>query len=297
MSKIIFLSTFTKKMAYLKKYKKRKTYKKKSYKSRISKNTQMIRKLKNSTMKRTYFKHNDASRVQVVFPNATELKFREFTPIQPTFWNPLFSSMTNTDGQQKILIKKMKVDITLTLGNLTQGDYPIDYSIFIVRIKPQLRAQFYADAGMNGTDLIEGIHYTGDIAPFKPANLLQGATTLENIRLNPEIFDILYYKHGYFSTVIKNSTAAGSPEYRVNKLQVRRCSKTININQTLKSDSYTLAGTPNRSWKELEEQEIPLWMRTHIYTFTSAERGTAAYIEQTGLQQNIQCLFTCESAN
>ena len=289
-------------MAYTRKYRKRNYKTKKTYKkrnaSRISKNTKIIRKLQKATMKRTYFKHNDASRVQITFPNTNELKFREFSPIQPTLWNPLFSNMTDTENQQKILIKKMKVDVTLTLANITQAEYPIDYSVFIVRIKPALRAQFYADAGMNGTDLVEGIHYTGDIAPFKPQNLLGGATTLENIRLNPEIFEILHYKHGYFSTVIKNTTAVGSAgPFNTTKLQVKRISKTLTINQTLKSDSYSLTGTPNRSWKQLDEAEIPLWMRCHIYAFTSAEKGTAAYIEQTGLQQNIQVLFTCESSN
>ncbi len=291
-------------MPYNRRYRRkstRKTYKrKKSYtpKKQIYKNTKMIKRLKNSTMVRTYFKHNDIARVQTVFPNATELKFREFTPIQPVYWNPLFSNMSQYDTQQKIFIKKMKIDITLTLANITQAEYPIDYSVFIVRIKPQLRAQFYADAGMNGTNLVENVHYTGDVAPFKPPNLLGGATTLENIRLNPEIFEILHYKHGYFSVVVKNSTAVGTPDpNRTTKLQVKRISKTLSINQTLKSDAYSIAGIGNRTWKELEEQEIPLWMRIHVYTFTSAERGTPAYIDQTGLQQNIQCLFTCASSN
>ena len=283
---------------YAKKYKKRAKKPYKKSRARVVSNARKIKKLESATIVRTYWKHNDTTRVQTVFPNATELKFREFTPIQPTLFTPLFSNMTTYATQQKILIKKVKIDITLTLANITQAEYPIDYSIFIVRIKPALRAQFYADAGMNGTDLIEGIHYTGDVAPFKPQNLLGGATTLENIKLNPEIFEILHYKHGYFSTVIKNTTATGSAgPFNTTKLQVRRISKTLPINQTLKTDSYSLAGAPNRSWKELEEQEIPLWMRMHVYTFTSAERGTAAYIEQTGLQQNIACLFSCENSN
>ncbi len=276
---------------------KRKSYKMVPYKKKqVAKNTRAIARITKAVVRKCYFKHNDAARVQTVFPNTNELNYREFTPIQPTLWNPLFNNMIDTELANKILIKKMKLTITLTLGNITQAEYPIDYSVFVVRIKPALRAQFYADAGMNGTALLEGVHYTGDIAPFKPPNLLN--PTKENIRLNPDIFEILHYKHGYFSTVVKNSTAVGTPDpNRITKLQVRRINKTFKINKTLKSDSYSLAGVPNRAWKDLEEQEIPLWMRIHVYTFTSAEKGTPAYIEQTGLQQQIQCLFTCNAVN
>lgn len=298
------------------KYRYRRRYNKKPVKKRrtvrpvtrrVRANTKKINRLVKSTLVKTYWRHNDDDRVDTLFPNIDEPKFRSFTPLIPNAMDLLFNKMTEYTDQQKVYIANCKVNVTLTLGNATQAQQPIDYSIFCVKIKPRMRAQFY-DQTYNHPhtlNLIEDIHYTGNIPAGQARPAVGVSINKANIRLNPDIFQIHYYKHGYFSTNIKNQTSAGSENDNTTKLQLRRCSFNIPYKANLKCDSWqeTPAGggppTSNRKWTEMTHNEVPLFNRYHILIFTS---GMYQLIPNTTpgnnlLQANIQCLFSATSAN
>jgi hypothetical protein len=216
----------------------------------------------------------------------------------------LFNKMTQYTDQQKVRINSCKVNVTITLGNGDQAPQPIDYSVFCVKVKPRMRTQFYqqtSGAPTHDIKLIENVHYTGNVpagqAPVAPG----GVANKANIRLNPDIFDIHYYRHGYFSTNIKNQTAAGSSDNNTTALQLRRFSFNIPYKCELKSDTWNegAAGAPtsNRYWTELNQDEIPLFNRYHIFLFTSGSYSPTAAGGVNLLQSNIQCLFHCTSAN
>lgn len=283
------------------------TYRTAPYRKRVARkvqtNTKKINSLVKSTLVRTYWKHND-SRVQALFPNVDEPHYRSFTPLIPSQFSLLFNKMTDYTDQQKVRINSCKVNVTLTLGNARQASQPIDYTIFCVKIKPRMRAQFYQHNSAttdHQINLIEDIHYTGNV----PAGQATPSNKA-NIRLNPDIFEIKYYRHGYFSTNIKNQTAIGSDTDHVTSLQLRRCSFTIPYRCELKCDSWkedqNTGPTSNRAWTDMEQDEIPLFNRYHILIFTS---GTYLTIpnQPSGsgtnnlLQSSIQCLFNCTSAN
>lgn len=287
----------------------RKVYKKKPYKKRtvarkVKANSKKINTLVKSTLVRTYWQHND-DRVETPFPNVAEPVYRSFTPLIPTTFNLLFNKMTAYNSQQKVRINSCKVNLTLTLANATMANQPIDYSVFCVKIKPRMRAQFYQQSSgvpNHQITLHPDIHYTGNV----PAGM-QLPNNLANIRLNPDIFQIMYYKHGYFSTVTKNITApgSGSASY-TGDIQIRRCSFNIPYKCELKSDSWNEAvpGAPtsDRKWTDLTQDEIPLFNRYHIFVFTSGYRDRAPPLDpetQPGntLQCSIQTLFHCTSAN
>ncbi len=284
------------------------TYRTAPYRKRVARkvqtNTKKINTLVKSTLVRTYWKHND-SRVQTLFPNVDEPTFRSFTPLLPDSMSLLFNKMTEYTDQQKVRINSCKVNVTLTLGNALQASQPIDYSVFCVKIKPRMRAQFYNQTYQHPhtLNLIEDIHYTGNVPAGQavPSNLA-------NIRLNPDMFEIKYYRHGYFSTNIKNQTAVGSQTDHTTALQLRRFSFNIPYKCELKCDSWNEApaggGPPssNRKWTEMGFNEIPLFNRYHIIIFTSGTYQTIPN-QPSGsgannlLQSSIQCLFNCTSAN
>ena len=303
-------------MPYMKKrptYRKRRTYKKKpSKRSKVARNTSRINSLVKSTLVKTYWKHDDNARADIQFPSSAEPVYRSFTPLVPNAFDLLFNKMTTYQNQQKVRINNCKVNITLTLANAAQALQPIDYSIFCVKVKPRMRAQFYQQTSGEPThtiNLIKDIHYTGNL-PAGQARVPVSPTTennLANIRLNPDIFQIHYYKHGYFSMSVKNQTAAGSGENLTTNLQLRRCSFNIPYKCDLKSDAWNesptnippIPPTSNRYWTELNQDEIPLFNRYHIFIFTSAnhEPITGVTPGTNALQSNIQCLFNCTSAN
>lgn len=276
--------------------------------SRISRNTKKINSLVKSTLVKTYWKHNDDARVDTLFPSVDEPHYRSFTPLVPTQLELLFNKMSEYTEQQKVRINSCKVNLTLTLANSQQAFQPIDYSIFCVKIKPRMRAQFYqhnsgASPGNQHLHLIKDIHYTGNV-PAGMARLAPGVeANLANIRLNPDIFDIHYYKHGYFSTNIKNQTAVGSLDnINTTALQLRRCSFYIPYKCELKCDSWDeTTGTSNRNWTDMSQDEIPLFNRYHILIFTSANYQLIPNMGSNPannlLQANIQCLFNATSAN
>lgn len=293
-------------------YRKKTTTKKKGVirktANRSFRNTKKINSLIKSTLVKTYWRHNDDSRVDILFPSVDEPHYRSFTPLIPTQMDLLFNKMTEYTEQQKVRINSCKVNITLTLANAQQAYQPIDYSIFCVKIKPRMRAQFYqhvsgSSPGTQHIQLLKDIHYTGNI-PAGMARLASGVeANLANIRLNPDIFQIHYYKHGYFSTTIKNQTAVGSenPIYTTAPV-IRRCSFYIPYKCELKSDSWDeTAGTSNRKWTDMSQDEIPLFNRYHILIFTSANYQLIPNIggkpANNLLQSNIQCLFNATSAN
>lgn len=290
-------------MKYYKKrpmYKKRKYVKKAKTTKRVKANTRKINTLVKSTLVKTYWKHND-NRVQTPFPNVDEPIYRSFTPLIPNEMALLFNKMTQYTDQQKVRINGCKVNITLTLANTKQIPQPIDYSIFCVKVKPRMRAQFYLNSSgvpNHQITLLENIHYTGNV----PAGQAL-PNNKANIRLNPDIFDIKYYKHGYFSTNIKNQTAIGSETDHVTSLQLRRCSFFIPYKCEIKSDSWTEAAGPptsDRKWTDLTQDEIPLFNRYHIFIFTSGTYLTIPNQPTLGnnvLQAAIQCLFNATSAN
>ena len=298
-------------MAYRKRiYRKRRTYKKRTYAKkpnrRVRRNTTKINKLIKSTLVKTYWRHNDDARVETAFPSIAEPVYRAFTPLVPNMFELLFNKMTTYQNQQKVRINNCKVNLTLTLANAAQATQPIDYSIFCVKIKPRMRAQFYQQTSGQPThtiNLLPDIHYTGNIPAGQARPSGVGATNLANIRLNPDIFQIHYYKHGYFSMAVKNQTAPGSGLNLTTDLQLRRCSFNIPYKCDLKSDSWneSAAGAPtsNRYWTDLDQDEIPLFNRYHIFIFTSANHEPIPGVipDTNSLQSNIQCLFNCTSAN
>lgn len=285
-------------------YYKKRNYRKKRYTKKNAKNTKKIatnrkriNQLVKSTLVKTYWKHND-DRVQNAFPNEFEPVYRAFTPLIPQAFSLLFNKMTTYTQQQKVRINSAKVNITLTLANAVQSPQPIDYSVFCVKIKPRMRAQFYQNNSnaAHQIDLIEDIHYTGNT----PAGMAATSHNLANIRLNPDIFQIHYYKHGYFSTNIKNQTASGSETDHITSLQLRRCTFNIPYKCELKSDAWledpaTGNPTSNRYWTELSHLEVPLFNRYHILIFTSAKYSTTTFTNS--LQASIQTLFNATSAN
>lgn len=287
--------------------KKRSTYKKRTV-SKVARNTKKINTLVKSTLVKTYWKHNDDARSQTLWPSVNEPTYRSFTPLVPDQFELLFNKMNSYTDQQKVYINNCKVNITLTLGNARQAPQPIDYSIFCVKVKPKMRAQFYQQTSGIATHdikLYEDIHYTGNTPAGQALVPASGVNNKANIRLNPDIFDIHYYKHGYFSTNIKNQTAVGSETDHTTALQLRRCSFNIPYKCELKSDSWMedpATSSPNRYWTQLNQDEIPLFNRYHIFLFSSA---TASLIPNMPsgvagnnlLQSNIQCLFNCTSAN
>lgn len=294
-------------MVYRRKKQYRKTYAKKKYTKKtakkVSKNTKMINKLVKTTLVKTYWQHND-DRVETAFPNIAEPVYRSFTPLIPTTFNLLFNKMTAYNSQQKVRINNCKVNLTLTLANASMAQQPTDYSVFCVKIKPRMRAQFYGQSSgvpNHQITLHKDIHYTGNV----PAGQ-RLPNNLANIRLNPDIFKIHYYRHGYFSTNIKNQTATGSGNIQTTALQLRRFSFNIPYNCELKSDSWNEAipGAPtsDRKWTDLTQDEIPLFNRYHIFVFTSGYRDQTqptdpeTYPGNT-LQCSIQTLFNATSAN
>lgn len=294
---------YYKKRNYRKKTYKKKTYAKKTA-SKVSKNTKTINKLVKSTLVRTYWQHDD-ERVETPFPNLQELKYRSFTPLIPNQFRLLFNKMTQYSGQQKVRINNAKVYVTLTLANASQAEQPIDYSIFCVKIKPRMRAQFYQQSSgvpNHQIKLIQDIHYTGNI----PAGM-KLPNNLANIRLNPDIFQIHYYKHGYFSRTINNSTAVGGTPIPTSKLQLKRCSFNIPYKCELKSDSWNedpSGGVPtsNRKWTDLTQDEVPLFNRYHIFIFTSGFRDQVVPTDPVNIvgntiQANISTVFNATSAN
>ncbi len=294
---------YYKKRNYRKKTYKKKTYAKKTA-AKVSRNTKNINKLVKSTLVKTYWQHND-ERVGTAFPNVAEPVYRSFTPLIPTTFNLLFNKMTAYSAQQKVRINNCKVNLTLTLANASQNPQPIDYSIFCVKIKPRMRAQFYGQSSgvpNHQITLYPDIHYTGNV----PAGM-ETPNNLANIRLNPDIFKIHYYKHGYFSTVIKNATAPGGAGIsNTGSIQIRRCSFSIPYNCELKSDSWNEAipGAPtsDRTWTDLTQDEIPLFNRYHIFVFTSGYRDQINPPDPvTKFGNTLQCaistLFNCTSAN
>lgn len=277
--------------------------------TKVKRNTSRINKLIKSTLVRTYWQHNDNDRVNTLYPNVDEPHYRSFTPLIPNNMELLFNKMTEYTEQQKIYIRNCKVTVSITLGNAAQAQQPIDYSIFCVKIKPRMRAQFYDQnyVDPHNLRLIENIHYTGNFPSFQapitlPATFEQNKA---NIRLNPDIFDIHYYKHGYLSTNVKNQTATGSGDDNVTSLQVRRCNFNIPYKATLKSDTWTEdpsgGGAPqsNRHWTDMTYKEVPLFNRYHIIIFTSANYQLIPNTTPGNnlIQSNIQCLFNATSAN
>ena len=283
--------------------KKRTTYRKRKVASKVAKNTKRINTLVNSTLVKTYWRHNDDARVDIAWPNAAEPEYRSFTPLVPATFELLFNKMTTYTQQQKVRINGCSVNVTLTLGNANQARQPIDYSVFCVKIKPRMRAQFYQQTSGQPThtiNLTRDIHYTGNLPAGQARVLGLGANNLANIRLNPDIFDIHYYKHGYFSVSNKNQTAPGTGLVDNTNLQIKRCSFYIPYKCDLKSDTWTEASpsTSNRYWTDLDQDEIPLFNRYHIFLFSSANYQQLPNNEgQNVLQSNIQCLFNCTSAN
>lgn len=286
-------------------YAKKPTYKRKTY-TKVKRNTSRINKLVKSTMIKTYWKHNDDARVDTLWPSITEPVYRSFTPLVPTNMELLFNKMTAYTDQQKVYVNGCKVNLTLTMGNARQALQPIDYSIFCVKIKPRMRTQFYQQTSGQPThslNLYENVHYTGNL-PAGQARVGSVGNNLANIRLNPDIFDIHYYKHGYFSTNIKNQTSIGSDTDNVTSLQLRRCSFYIPYKCEIKSDTWTEGTQPvdNRKWTDLNQDEIPLFNRYHIFIFTSANyqnipNTPAGQGANNLLQSNIQCVFNCTSSN
>ncbi len=287
---------------------KKRTYRKRKVASKVSSNTKRINKLVKSTMVKTYWNHNDDDRVDTLFPSIAEPVYRSFTPLVPNEFSLLFNKMTQYYDQQKVYINGCKVNLTLTLANALQAQQPIDYSIFCVKIKPRMRTQFYQQTSGLSTheiNLIRDIHYTGNLPAGQARVPGTGANNLANVRLNPDIFDIHYYKHGYFSTNIKNQTSVGSETDHTTALQLRRCSFYIPYKCEIKSDAWSEGTEPpvsNRYWTLLTQDEIPLFNRYHIFIFTSANHELipnqpSGQAGNNLLQSNIQCLFNCTSAN
>lgn len=294
-------------MPYMKKrptYRKRRTYKRKpSKRTKVARNTSRINTLVKSTLVKTYWRHDDDERADIQFPSIAEPVYRSFTPLVPTKLQLLFNTMSAYQNQQKVKINNCKVNITLTLANAAQALQPIDYSIFCVKIKPRMRAQFYQQTSGQPThsiNLIKDIHYTGNLPAGQARVPGTDANNLANIRLNPDIFQIHYYKHGYFSMAVKNQTAAGSGTNLTTALQLRRCSFNIPYKCELKSDTWDETGipVPHRAWVLMDQDEIPLFNRYHIFIFTSANHEPITGVSPgvNALQSNIQCLFNCTSA-
>ena len=298
-------------MPFMKKrstYRKRKTYKKKPLKrtKQVQRNTKRINTLVKSTLVKTYWQHNDNDRVDISFPSIAEPEYRSFTPLVPNTFQLLFNKMTSYQDQQKVYIHNCKVALTLTLANATQARQPIDYSIFCVKVKPRMRAQFYGQTSGLPThtiNLLRDVHFTGNL-PAGQARVPGGSSNnLANIRLNPDIFQIHYYRHGYFSMTVKNQTSPGSALNTTTDLQLKRFTFNIPYKCELKSDTWleTDPGGPssNRYWTQMNQDDIPLFNRYHIFIFTSANHELIPDVNpgQNLLQSNIQCLFNATSAN
>lgn len=109
----------------------------------------------------------------------------------PKSWKDVFFTETSVGKGSRFDGKSLNVEYRLST---VDGTDPVSYSVFIVKVKKELAAEFARETN-RGVTLRENIHYTlGRLGVIQMSAMVQ---------LNTEIFDILYVKKGMFGPTVE----------------------------------------------------------------------------------------------
>ncbi|HHZ97482.1 MAG TPA: hypothetical protein EYN67_18515 [Flavobacteriales bacterium] len=237
-----------------------------------------VKALKSTVQKKFHFYE------QWYYPGATSflIDYRCHAMINPITMQPLWKQTTSTDLSttgRKVKFTNLKMMGACSTGN---EDGPINFDVFLFRIRPKFRQQFSVDIVSNDQDLNgspsilkEGLHYVQMYGP-------QQNTTIPLVKdqftmMNKEIFDIKKEMHFRIGSSTYGSGITGQAPSSLNFPP-----STHNIRDTVRTFSWniplkTTITCDDSSWRDpshgIHTYQVPPALQYYLIAFTDNASG------------------------